>query len=74
MIRQLIDNDRNAILKVRQNNLTNVTHCLTRDENGSINHTKCTGYYLDTFGFGYTVRCLCSCHYGIITTGELTDE
>jgi len=63
MIRQLIGNSNDAILKVPQNSVNIVvTQCLTKDEVGEVNHSKCNGYYLDSYGFGYTVRCLCGCH------------
>ena len=63
MIRQMIDNTNNVILKLPQNGINIVvTHCLTKYENGVIDHSKCSGYYQDNYGFGYTVRCLCGCH------------
>jgi hypothetical protein len=69
MIRQLIGNSNDAILKVPQNSVNIVvTQCLTKDENGEVNHSKCSGYYQDSYGFGYTMRCLCGCH----KRGEVT--
>jgi hypothetical protein len=63
MIRQLISNSNDAILKVPQNSVNIVvTQCLTKDEVGEVTHSKCSGYYLDNYGLGYTVRCLCKCH------------
>jgi hypothetical protein len=62
MIRQLIDNSNNVILKLRQNITFAVTRCLTRDENGEIDHSKCSGSYQDNYGFGYTMSCSCGCH------------
>jgi hypothetical protein len=63
MIRQLIGNSNDAILKVPQNSVNIVvTQCLTKDENGEVNHSKCSGSYQDNYGFGYTMRCSCGCH------------
>jgi hypothetical protein len=69
MIRQLIDNSNDAILKVPEDSVNIVvTQCLTKDEGGEVNHSKCSGYYQDNYGFGYMVRCLCGCH----KRGEVT--
>ena len=63
MIRQMSDTSNNVILKLAGNTLNVVvTHCLTKNENGEINHSKCRGYYLDNYGFGYQLSCLCGCH------------
>jgi hypothetical protein len=63
MIRQMNDNSNNVVLKLCENSLRCVvTHCLTKYENGEIDHLKCSGCYQDNYGFGYTMRCLCSCH------------
>jgi hypothetical protein len=63
MIRQLNDNSSNVILKLRQNSINIVVmRCLTKYENGEVNHSKCSGSYQDNYGFGYTMRCSCGCH------------
>jgi hypothetical protein len=58
------DNSNDPISKLRQNSVNIVvTRCLTKqEETREINHSKCKGYYLDNYGFGYHVRCLCPCH------------
>jgi len=59
----MVDNSNNVVLKLPANSLNVVvTHCLTKDEKGNIDHSKCRGYYQDNYGFGYLVRCLCGCH------------
>jgi hypothetical protein len=59
----MVDNRDDVILKLPKDSLTSVvTRCLTKDENGEIDHSKCGGYYRDNCGFGYTIRCSCSCH------------
>jgi hypothetical protein len=71
MVRYMIDNRNDVVLKLCENSLRCVvTLCLTKDENGRIDHSKCSGYYQDNYGFGYTMRCLCGCHKE--TGGEVT--
>ena len=56
-------NSTDSISKLRQNSQTwIITHCLTKGGNGEIDHSKCSGYYLDSYGFGFKMTCLCACH------------